>query len=152
MLYFEQLHTIKKAKLKRGQDLQPPLSVERLQRLRAAVEEQCGQPLPWAYCEFLTMTNGLSLENLFIYGDERNMAVGYSERFIPGFLQTNLGFRDIEGMEDYVVFGDDGKLLYTYCVSAAEFQAVLMATLETVSSYASFPEMLAFALDLNKGA
>ncbi|MGE3803125.1 MAG: YrhA family protein [Gemmataceae bacterium] len=151
MQYFELLHEIKKKKLKRGQDLQPPLPLPRLEKLRAEVEEQFNQTLPWAYCELLSMTNGLTWESLFIYGDVRSTAVGYTERFIPGFLHTNLGLRDIDGMEDFLIFGDDDTLLYTYCVSETEFQTLLKSRMALVDTYQSFAAMLTFALELNRG-
>jgi hypothetical protein len=116
-----------------------------LKKLRLRAAQELGHDIPQQYADFLAITDGLDWNGLVVYASERTPIVGYSDRFIEGFVEGNLNYRDFEPMNGFLVFADDGVALYAYCISARQFQVILSVGLSVLKSFPTFDELLASA-------
>ncbi len=129
-----------------GESLPPPCSAERLKILQRRAKQELGCDIPDQYCRFLTKANGLDWNGLVVYASERMPIEGYSDRFIEGFVEGNLDYRDHEPMRDYMVFADDGVALFTCRISNWKYEVITRVGLSLLESFNSFDELLASAL------
>ena len=127
--------------------MQPPCPTTAIQELREASRKHLSYSIPDEYAEFLSQTNGLVWNGLVIYASDRTPIVGYSDRFIEGFIDGNLGYRDFEPMKDYLVFADDGTSLYVYDIGEAAHRIILRVGLSIMESFTSFEILIAKALE-----
>lgn len=140
-----------------GECLQPICSDECLQDLQLRARLQLGRDVPDEYCRFLMKANGLDWNGLVVYASERAPIVGYPDRFIEGFVEANLGYRDHEALKDYLIFADDGVVFFTYHISQGTYDVILRVGLSLLETFSSFDKLLMNALSgvlgsRNKGA
>lgn len=146
-MYQELLKTIGERASSYGESLQPPCSTESLAALHNRVQDELGVQLPEEFAAFLAKVNGLDWNGLVIYASERSPIVGYTDRFIEGIVEGNLSHRDQEPMNDFLVFGDDGDALYTFCISDRSYQVITTIGLTVLETFATFDELLTNAME-----
>lgn len=146
-MYQNLLQEIARKRAKYSQSMQPPCAAEKLDRLRRQVLEELSTPLPGEYIEFLKITDGLDWNGLLIYACETVPVAGYSDRFVPGFLETNLRTREeCEPCSDYLFFGDASIDAYAYKISEREYQILDRSSLELTDTFPSFDALISEAL------
>ncbi|WP_224247478.1 YrhA family protein [Hyalangium gracile] len=131
---------------KYGEGLQSPCEPESVADLQLRAREQLGAELPPGYAEFLSLHNGLDWDGLVIYSCTTVPIVGHEDRFIEGFVESNLGYRDNDRMKRFLVLGDSDMYLYVYEAQAREFSVIDRVSLDRHEVFATFEEMLAAAL------
>ena len=141
-MYDRLLEAIKGRKHSYGEDLQPPCSHEDLKSLRIRAKSELDFDIIDGYARFLKKANGLDWNGLVVYASKRAPIVGYSDRFIDGFVEANLAFRDFEPMKDYLVFADDGVVLFTLHAATNKYEVITRVGLSVLKSYSSFDELL----------
>jgi hypothetical protein len=95
--------------------LQPPVTEERLDALRARALAELGYTVPDAYVALLRRTDGLDFNGLCLLASDRQPIVGHTDRFLPGFVDNNLDWRgNIESMAHQVVFAFDGMTNFVF--------------------------------------
>jgi hypothetical protein len=129
-----------------GESLQPPCSAKDLTDLQAQARKELGVELPSGYTEFLRQHDGLDWNGLVIFASKTVPIVGYKDRFIEGFIDWNLEFRDDDWKNQYVVFGDSGMDLYVFEPKRKKYSARDCVSLDQNESYKSFEEMITAAL------
>jgi hypothetical protein len=141
-MYDSLLQTIALRMQPYGERLQPPCSSESLEKLRHPTELELGGDLPDAYLRFLAKADGLDWNGLVVYGSERSPILGYSDRFIDGFVEANLDFRDHEPLNGFYVFAEDGVALYTQRIPTEQFEIILSVGLSSLETFPSFDALL----------
>jgi len=129
-----------------GRSLQPPSSDNKLNALRVRSRQELGCDISNDYCDLLATVNGLDWNGLVIYANERVPIPGYSDRFIEGFVEGNLDFRDFEPWKDYLIYADDGVVLFTYHISQQRYEVVLRVGMSLLESFDTFNDLLTNAL------
>jgi hypothetical protein len=145
-MYHDLLKQIESEMRRFGMALQPPCSSAQLETLRRKAVQHLGNTIPDAYIAFLIDANGLDWNGLVVYATERTPIVGYPDRFIEGFVEGNLSYRDYHPLKDYLIFAEDGVVLFTYRLSASEYQIVTTVGLSLLESFKTFDELMANAL------
>lgn len=145
-MYDTLLDRIAKKMRSYGENLQPPVPPESLKSLENRVQLKLGCDLPWQYASFLTKANGLDWNGIVVYASDRMPVVGYVDRFIEGFVEANLDFRDHEPMSDYLVFADDGVALFTYHISISRYEVITRVGLTLLEAVNGFDALVANAL------
>lgn len=130
-----------------GDSPQPPCSPDSLTNLRHRARKELGHDLPDQYVEFLAVTNGLDFNGLVVYASDRTPIENCPERTIEGFIQGNLGYRGFDLMKDFLIFADDGVVLFTYCISKTRYEVILIVGLTVLESFATFDELLVNAFE-----
>jgi hypothetical protein len=129
-----------------GMSLQLPATNDELKDLRFKVQRELESSLPEEYCEFLARTNGLDWNGLVVYATQRSPIVGRTDVVIEGFVEGNLNYRGFEQMKEYLIFADDGTVLYVYNVVVRKYQVILRVGLSVLGTFDSFSELLFDAL------
>src|SRR5713101_4320885 len=126
--------------------LQAPCSKVDLERVVTRARDELGYLLPDGYVGFLSLANGLDWNGLTIFASERTPITGFPDRFIDGFIEANLAYRDYAPMKAYAVFGDDGVALFTYSITMAEYQVLTKVGLSVLKRFGTFTELLTRAM------
>jgi hypothetical protein len=126
--------------------MQPPCSEAGLASLRIRTKRELGCVLPDGYCALLRRVDGLDWNGLVVYASERQPLAGASDGFIEGLVEGNLDFRDHEPMKEYLVFADDGVVLFTHNTTSNRYEVILRVGLTLLESFDSFDELLNDAL------
>ncbi len=129
-----------------GESLQPACSARELADLQLRARKELGIDIPPGYAEFLRQNDGFDWNGLVIFASKTVPIVGYTDRFIEGFVDWNLGFRSAEWKNEFVVFGDSGLDLYLYEPAKEKYSARDRVSLDEAESYSSFEEMISEAL------
>ena len=129
-----------------GERLQPACSVKDLADLQVQARKELGIDIPPGYAEFLRQHDGFDWNGLLIFASKTVPIIGYTDKFIEGFVDWNLGFRSDEWKNEFVVFGDSGLDLYIYEPRKQKYSARDRISLDEAESYSSFEEMLTAAL------
>ena len=106
------LDELEAARARCGEQRQPACTDNRLEQLRRRVHEELGAELPDEYVAFLRSQDGLDHNGLFIYASETVPVVRTTTATIQGIVEANLGWRDVEHLVAYLVFGEGNLDLY----------------------------------------
>jgi hypothetical protein len=145
----ELLKPVAQDKEKYGLKLQPPCDESALSDLRKRVSAELSAELPESYAAFLGLTDGLDYNGLVIYSSITKPIVGYDDRFIEGFVEANISFRDLEAFRKYLVIANSGELLYLYEIASSRSLAVDSISLQPEEHFGSIEEMLGAALKVH---
>jgi len=129
-----------------GRSLQPACSTRELADLETRARKELGIDIPAGYAQFLCQQNGFNWNGLFIYASKTVPIVGYTDRFIEGFIDANLDFRSGGWENDLILFGDSNLDIYVYDPSKKKYSARDRISLDEAESYSSFEEMITEAL------
>lgn len=150
-MYLEILERIKKEHQKFNLQLQPPAKEESLAILQVLAHEKLCATIPAPYLNFLRITDGLDWDGLTIFATTTTLIVGYEDRWIQGVVEANLAYRDFSPMKDYVVFGEDGLLIFVYDLKKCEYQSRDRIALDVVDVFSSLEGLIAHALQRHLG-
>ena len=92
---------------------QPPCTEVQIERLAERVRAELAAPLPEGYKDFLRLSNGLDWNGVVIFASERIPITSHPDRFIHGFVEMNLLYRDADRSRS-LVFCSDGMDIYTF--------------------------------------
>jgi hypothetical protein len=134
------------ARARYGEQRQPPCTDDQLVRLRQRVREELGAELPDEYAAFLRGQDGLNHNGLFIYASETAPVVGARDATIQGIVEANLGWRDVEQMVTYLVFGEGNMDLYVRHLPTGAYQVIDRVPGNLIETHPSFDQLLAAAL------
>lgn len=137
---------VKKIGSKYNEVLEPPCTEANLKRLRERSRAQLMADVPDDYVDFLRITDGLDFNGMSVYASERTTSKDSSQAEIFGFVETNLIHRDVDVMRNYLVFGGDSLNIYVLDVRNNEYQVLDRVSLDKVTSFSSFGEMLEQAI------
>jgi hypothetical protein len=141
-VYDTLLDKIAERKRKYGEGLQPPCSPEDLKSLQRSAKSELDCDIIDECARFLKRANGLDWNGIVVYASKRTPIVGYTDRFIEGFVEANLNFRGFEPMKDYLIFADDGVVLFTLHAATNKYDVITRVGLSILKSYGSFDELL----------
>lgn len=149
-MYESLLRELAKKRAKYSQSMQPPCEEGKIEQLEREALAKLSTALPDEYIEFLKITNGLDWNGLLIYACETTPISGYTDRFIPGFLETNLRTRkECEPCRDFLFFGDSGIDAYAYKISSSEYQILDRSSMELTETFSSFDDLISEALRIH---
>lgn len=118
-----------------------------LDTLRQRASDELSVRLPDAYLEFLRNSNGLDYNGTVIYSTHRVPITGYDDRFIEGFVGSNLDAREVEDMKRYLVFGESNESLHVLNVAERRYQTIESIGYGVYQDYDSFDDMIAAVLE-----
>lgn len=145
-MYEQLLTAVGAEQSKYGEQSQPPCAEGRVERLRRRAREELGAELPEEYADFLRAQDGLNHNGLFIYASETSPVVGAGDAVIEGIVDANLGWRDDEHFNDYLVFGEGNMDLYVRHLPTGEYQIIDRTPGNLIETHPSFDQLLAAAL------
>jgi hypothetical protein len=130
-----------------GGDLQRGATDGEIEGLQKNTQQKLGACLPPAYTDFLRITNGLSWGGIAVFGITESPIVGFPDRYISAFIESNIGFRKASPhFQDFLIFGSDGDSLLSFNISKDRYEVftVFMAALD---SFGTFENMISHALN-----
>ena len=145
-MYEQLLADVSAEQARYGMQIQPPCPEERLARLRRRVRDELGAELPDGYEAFLRTQDGLNYNGLFIYASETAPIVNVRGAAIQGIVDANLGWRDIEQMVAYLVFGDGNMDLYALHLPTGEYHVLDRVPGNLIETHPSFELLMTAAL------
>ena len=117
-----------------GAALQPPCDERSIRALRARVQDELRLSLPTEFEEFLLLTDGLNWNGLYLYPS-------------ADLVESNLDHREVAGLEDVLVFGNDSLDLFVWRSSTGEFQILDLVPRQVMATLPSFDALISLALD-----
>jgi hypothetical protein len=129
-----------------GVALQPAGTLPKIGAFRNEASARLSCSIPEDYCEFLAIADGLDWNGLVIYASERTRIVGCSDRFIEGFIQANLDYRESGVLDQYLLFAEDGTVFYALNLSEQSYRVILMVGLTVLDTFSTFDELITTAL------
>jgi hypothetical protein len=145
--YLHILQVIREDKRDVGGDLQRGASDAEMEELQTSTRRELGNSLPSSYVEFLRITDGLSWAGVAIYGTSASPIVGFPNRRIFGFLESNIAFRNSSALfENYLIIGSDGDSLLPYSISKNCYE-VFTVFMTPLDMFNTFEEMICHILN-----
>ena len=129
-----------------GMTQQPACSPNDIETLKRNAVHKLECAVPDGYLAFLSVVNGLDWNGLVVYASQPSLIVGFTDRFIEGFVEGNLTYRDFEPLKGHLIFADDGDALFTYQISTSKYQVLTSVSLSLLESFDTFDELLCKAL------
>ena len=130
--------------------MQPPGRETDIEDVRARARAQLGAELPEEYYTLLRETDGLDANGLVVYATRTSPIAGHADRFIEGFVEANLGWRDLADNQSYLFFGESGMSLFAYHLVDRRYQVLDRSSGSLVEAVAGFDELVARALEENR--
>lgn len=127
--------------------LEPPCTETKLARLRDRSRAELAIDIPVAYENFLRIMDGLDFNGVMVYASEQTQSNDASRANIFGFVETNLLHRDVEALNNYLVFGQSDMDIYAMNIKANEYQVLDKVSLDVIASVGTFEELLAKAFE-----
>jgi hypothetical protein len=121
---------------------QPPCSEQQIDRLREEARTELGDELPDAYLDFLRLSNGLDWNGLHFFAAETTQTRGDRPGMIEGFVPANLGYRDVEELRNYLLFGVSGIDFYVYDKNNRDYRVLDPVSLDTFEIHADFDSLM----------
>ena len=132
----EMLQAIANEKRGAGETPRPPLTLTRAEAQRL-FSERMGRSCDDAYYDFCRVTNGLDWNGLMIY----SIAEPEQDRHL-GIVDNYLDWRDIEDLQSYLVYGDNGMDLIGQNLNTEVFELLMKPSFEVIETYDSFDEIV----------
>jgi hypothetical protein len=132
---------------------QPAAAAAAVQDLRKRSQAELGADIPDEYAELLQGQNGLDWNGMVFYATERSPIAGREgkkPRYIDGFVEANVLWREYEPRKDYLVFGDSGNALYTFNLPEKAFQERDRQSFDLIRVHPTLEAMLAEAMERHK--
>ena len=145
-MYRELLEQIQVKLQKRQTVPQPPCDEAQIERLREQARTELGDELPAAYLDFLRLSNGLDWNGLHFFAAETTQLRGKRPGMIEGFVPANLGYRDVEEMRSFLIFGVSGMELYVYDKKNRDYRIQDTVSMDTYETYSDFDSLMTEAL------
>lgn len=127
-------------------DLQPGATDIEIEELQKSTKQEFGACLPTSYTEFLAIANGLSWAGIAIFGTSESPIVGFPDRFISAFIESNIGFRAASPLfHSHLILGSDGDSLLSYNTSKDRYE-VFTVFMTPLDHFDTFEEMISHVL------
>ena len=144
-MYRSLLTSVTEQRRRFGSEPQPPCTEIQIAQLTDGVAKQLAAQLPAGYIDFLRLGNGLDWNGLVIFASERVAIASHPDRFIAGFVEMNLVFREADTSRS-LIFGSDGMDVYTYDQSTGIYEIRDEVSRDVIDSLHSFDAMMVKAL------
>lgn len=148
-MYQELLKQISDNCLEYSESMQKPCTDAQISTLKANVQNQLQTDLPQGYINFLKQHNGLDWNGLLIYASENSTISGYEDRFIAGFVEMNLSYRESEACQEFLFFGESGVDSYVYEIKTQQYQIIDRISFDVYETLSSFDLLLTEALKIH---
>lgn len=126
--------------------LGPAVRSQDLVTLNAAARDWFGAEIPRGYAEFLRTHDGFVAAGVFLYSS-RARPFPDSEGHSPAFLEQNRIAREVDCMNNVLVFGDSDQDYYVLDLSSKTYQVRDRQAFDNVyEEYSTFDEMLAHVI------
>lgn len=130
--------------------MQPPARETDVLDLRARARAELGAELPEEYCALLRETDGLDANGLVVYATRTSTIAGHDDRSIEGFVEANLGWRDLEDNRNYLFFAESGISLFSFHLGDRRYRVLDRSSGSLVEEVVTFDELVAHALEENR--
>jgi hypothetical protein len=145
--YEDSLKQIQEQTRSWGDPNQSPASKTSLEHLETMSEATLDYEVSPDYLHFLALTDGLHFNGFVVFASATVPIAGYADRFIGGFVESNLKLRDSEVHRRLVVFAEAGDEIYVFDQRRRTFARLDHPSLDPLDTFGSFDEMMAFLLD-----
>ncbi len=127
-----------------GEPVQPGADEAAIAAVRERLRSLFGATLPDAYADLLRRADGVDVDGLVLYGSWQSPDARGPGGFWQGLVAANLLWRDVPGLEDYLVLGDSDLYLLTVDLDGG---APLLRDRVSAEPVESFPDV-ATAIEL----
>lgn len=145
--YEDSLERIREQNASFGDPNQPQAPADALARLTVEARETLDYDVPDDYLHFLRLSDGLHFNGFSVFASSTVPIAGYTDRFIGGFVDSNLRFRNSPVHRHLIVFGESGDDAYVYDTRTRTFALVDHPSLDVLETFGSFDEMMASLLE-----
>ena len=126
--------------------LQKPVSSEQLARMCHASRSLLSFEIPQGYIDFLQLHNGIDWNGFSIYASEIILINGYMDRYINGFVEANLQYKENDKKLQLISFGETGDSRYVYDLQQSSFCLIDRVSSDSIENYLNFEQMCASLL------
>lgn len=127
-------------------ELIPPASDKEIDALKQNTMKKFRAELPEQYISFLQTVNGLHYNGLTIYGVDTSLMQEEPSESVYGFIDTNEIWRDSEGQENYLFFGDSDITWYCLNLSNGVYELRDKPSGTVMETFGDFDSMIEVAL------
>ena len=127
-----------------GDQSQPPAANDALNRLRQQAHEKFNYELPKNYVALLTMSDGVNFNSYTLYASKTLPIIGYTDRFIEGFIEANDLWEEYEDNNDHhlLVFGETGDDLFLFDRRDQKFKVTDKVSGDAYQEFESFEKLV----------
>ncbi len=126
--------------------MQPPAPQDEIDDLIKAARINFKATLPDEYLNFLRVRNGLDFDGLVIYGTKTQLAAGYDDRSIEGFVEANEVWYENDDQKRFLFFGDSDISWYCLDRTTGKYEVQDKPSGTVIEVYDDFDSMLATVL------
>jgi len=130
-----------------GDTPQPPASALALARMTDEAVATLDYEVTPDYVHFLTLSDGLHFNGFVVYASRIVPIAGYADRFIGGFIESNLQLRNSPVHRRLVAFAEAGDELYVFDPRHQTYRQLDHPSLDVLETFGSFDEMMGFLLE-----
>jgi len=141
-MYLKLLEQLEKKRKSYGLGMQPPANENELINFKQQVTKRLQHKIDKEYLNFLSIRNGFSWNGFSIYATCTTPIIGYSDRFIDGFVDVNLSYWEIDDNMIFITFGESGDTRYVFNLSKMRFEEIDKIALDTITIFNSFEELV----------
>lgn len=142
-MYRTLLEQIRQRKAQFGETMQPLSTSHELAKLRRDVRNKLAVDLPEEYLSFLSITNGLVWNGLYVFASERNLIAGRDDVWIYGVIDRNIEERALDDrMCGYLVFAEDGEVSFAFNIPESRYEVVSRVARYVDDTFDSFDKLL----------
>lgn len=141
------LRLIRADSIKFGEPPRPAASTADIEALVAATKRKLGAELPEQYIDFLTISDGLNYDGLYVYDTKSTNMQQTLRDFWHGFVYSNELWRKNSENKSYLIFANDDMDLYVQVSSSGAFQSMDKMAYDLFDQYESFDAMMIAALE-----
>ncbi|KPX17610.1 hypothetical protein ALQ08_02190 [Pseudomonas syringae pv. delphinii] len=144
----DKLDAIIKSKAKQNRTLTNGVTEEELTEFKTVCLAELGDEIPEEYAQFLRLHNGMTIEGVFVYSTQRLPISGSSGKTLA-FVEMNQFSRDLEGMNEFLFFGDSDQDEYVLEKATKKYQVRDKQAFSNVyEEFTDFDGILEFMLDM----
>jgi len=127
--------------------MQRPAENLALQGLRTRAKSELQAHIPDAYLRLLKKQNGIDWNGLTIYAAATVPIVGYTDRFIEGFVEANRIRRQCEGMDQFLLFGNREGVEFARERDTGRYVIIDAVSTDTLHTFKTFDQMVGHAIE-----
>lgn len=129
------------------QPQRPPLSQAALQAFKSRVANTLSYELPQAYCDILTVADGVDWNGTILYASETQLREN-EELDSQGLLEANIQLRlTYTGDKDFIYFAESGMDAYRHNLLTDQFEVADRVVAESVfETFSTAEELLTYML------
>ena len=126
-----------------GDQSQPPATSDALVALRQRAHEKFNYELPGTYVALLALSDGVNFNSYTLYASKTLPIVGYTGRFIEGFMEANYLWEDYKENSDHhlLMFGETGGDLFLFDQRDQKFKVIDKVGGDAYQQFDNFEEL-----------